>query len=230
MWEQDYYFSILLAYRTMECSLKSPTSYVTNRISFPFSYFVFTWGENLGTRQISLNIIRLTHTDVWESMGKPCSCIQFIRSCIFTTSHARIRISTTSYMRIRIRYCRSRVLHLNMQWDRSKIIITIVLNYTGKNITRLLPLALLLVHSMSNNTDGNKLRIFSGIALYYGDTYIININHIASIPKVSWEEWPTLGSVLQSFLHRQRVFQVHRTTHGEQWRPQGWAEACTPHS
>ena len=24
-----------------------------------------------------------------------------------------------------------------------------------------------------NNTDGNKLVIFSGIALYYGDTYII---------------------------------------------------------
>ena len=94
--EQDYYFSILLAYWTMECSLKSPTSYVTNRISFPFPYFVFTWGESLGTRQISLNIIRLTHTDVWESMGKPCSCMQFIRSCIFTTSHARICISTAS--------------------------------------------------------------------------------------------------------------------------------------
>ena len=24
-----------------------------------------------------------------------------------------------------------------------------------------------------NNTDGNKLVIFSGIALYYGDTYIL---------------------------------------------------------
>ena len=28
-------------------------------------------------------IIRLTHTNVWEPMGKPCSCTQFIKSCIF---------------------------------------------------------------------------------------------------------------------------------------------------
>ena len=30
-----------------------------------------------------------------------------------------------------------------------------------------------------NNTDGNKLVIFSGIAFYYGDTYIVTItrNH-----------------------------------------------------
>ena len=28
-------------------------------------------------------IIRLTHANVWESMGKPCSCMQFIKSRIF---------------------------------------------------------------------------------------------------------------------------------------------------
>ena len=56
-----------------------------------------------------------------------------------------------------------------------KIIITIVPSYTGKNITRLLPLALLLVLRTRNNTDGNKLVIFSGIALVYGDNYIIAI-------------------------------------------------------
>ena len=28
-------------------------------------------------------IIRLTHANVWESMGKPCSCMQFIKSHIF---------------------------------------------------------------------------------------------------------------------------------------------------
>ena len=28
-------------------------------------------------------IIHLTHTNVWESMGKPCSCTQFIKSRIF---------------------------------------------------------------------------------------------------------------------------------------------------
>ena len=40
-----------------------------------------------------------------------------------------------------------------------------------ENITRLLPLALLLVLRTRNNTDGNKLVIFSGIAWYYGDNY-----------------------------------------------------------
>ena len=28
-------------------------------------------------------IIFLTHANVWESMGKPCSCTQFIKSRIF---------------------------------------------------------------------------------------------------------------------------------------------------
>ena len=32
-----------------------------------------------------------THINVWESMVKPCSCTQFIKSS-FTTSHARICI------------------------------------------------------------------------------------------------------------------------------------------
>ena len=54
-----------------------------------------------------------------------------------------------------------------------KYIITIVPSYTGKNITHLLPLALLLVLCTCNNTDGNKLVIYSGIAFYYGDNYII---------------------------------------------------------
>ena len=33
-------------------------------------------------------IIRLTHTNVWESMEKPCSCTQFIKSHIlYSKSH-----------------------------------------------------------------------------------------------------------------------------------------------
>ena len=32
---------------------------------------------------IYIFIIRLTHANVWESMGKPCSCTQFIKSRIF---------------------------------------------------------------------------------------------------------------------------------------------------
>ena len=34
-------------------------------------------------RKLKHIIIRLTHTNVWESMGKPCSCMQFIKSRIF---------------------------------------------------------------------------------------------------------------------------------------------------
>ena len=37
----------------------------------------------------------------------------------------------------------------------------------------LLPLALLFVLCTRNNTDGNKLVIFSHITLYYGDNYIV---------------------------------------------------------
>jgi len=33
-------------------------------------------------------------------------------------SHARIRISTTSHVKTHIRYCKSRVLRLNVQWNR----------------------------------------------------------------------------------------------------------------
>ena len=29
-----------------------------------------------------------------------------------------------------------------------------------------------------NNTDGNKLVIFSGIALYYGDNYILPVDNV----------------------------------------------------
>ena len=47
-------------------------------------------------------------------------------------------------------------------------------SYTGKNIiTCLLPLAFLLVLCTRNNTDSNKMMIFSNIALYYGDTFIL---------------------------------------------------------
>ena len=48
---------------------------------------------------------------------------------------------------------------------KARMIITIVPSYTGKNITSLLPLALLLVLRTRNNTDSNKLMIFSSIAL-----------------------------------------------------------------
>ena len=37
------------------------------------------------------------------------------KAVFFTASHARIGISTTSHVRIRIRYCKSCALHLNVQ-------------------------------------------------------------------------------------------------------------------
>ena len=48
-----------------------------------------------------------------------------------------------------------------------KIIITIVPRYTGRNITHLLPLAMLLMLCTHNSTDSNTFMIFSGIAWYY---------------------------------------------------------------
>ena len=68
-----------------------------------------------------------------------------------------------------------------------KIIITIVPSYTGKNITHLLPVALLLMLCTRNNTDSNKLVIFPGIALYYGDNYIV-LPEILAIFKLGG--WP----------------------------------------
>ena len=50
----------------------------------------------------------------------------------------------------------------------------IVPSYTRKNITHLLPLALLHVLRTHNNTDGNNLVIFFSTALYYGDTNILS--------------------------------------------------------
>ena len=49
------------------------------------------------------NYHSLTHATVWESMGKPCRCMQVIK--IFAANH----------LRIRIRYCKSSALCLNMQ-------------------------------------------------------------------------------------------------------------------
>ena len=63
--------------------------------------------------------IRLTQANVWESMGKPCSCMQFIKSRVFNYKSrknpylvlqvTRESVSgTTSHARIRIRYYKSR--------------------------------------------------------------------------------------------------------------------------
>ena len=99
---------------------------------------------------------------------KPYFLLQVTRESISVLQVTQESVSgTTSHVRSSECAMKSKV----RSYD--KIIITIVPSYTRKNITCLLPLALLLVLHTRNNTDGNKLMIFSGIALYYGDTYII---------------------------------------------------------
>ena len=98
------------------------------------------------TSVLYIFIIRLTHTNVWESMGKPCSCTQFIKSHIFyyksrknpyqccksrqnpyqVLQVTRESVSgTTSHVR-----CVSTCNEIEGSYD--KFIITIVPSYTGK--------------------------------------------------------------------------------------------------
>ena len=97
---------------------------------------------------------------------KPYFVLQVTCESVSVLQVTRESVSgTTSHVRC-VRTCNE------MEGLYDKIIITIVPSYTGKNVTSLLPFALLLVLRTRNNTDGNKLVIFSGIALYYGDTYM----------------------------------------------------------
>ena len=94
-----------------------------------------------------------------------------------------------------------------------KIITTIVPSYTGKNITHLLPLALLLMLHTRNNTDGYKLVIFSGIALYYGDTCIVSPTCIVLFTSVSLVEFEFVWTLQRgkrtfSFSHTSKLSRV----------------------
>ena len=94
--------------------------------------------------------------------------LQFIISRIFTTSHRRICISTT------IKSCENpthAVSRLTMvQCD--KINITVVSSYTGKNIAHFVAIGIVIHAAHSYQYRRRRLVIISGIALYYGDTYI----------------------------------------------------------
>ena len=87
------------------------------------------------------------------------------------------------------------MLRLNdneIQGSCDKIIITIVPNYAKNQKKNHLFVAVGIVRT-HNYKDGNKLVIFSGIALYYGDNYnyiIVNANktrhkNVASFPSHS---------------------------------------------
>ena len=107
----------------------------------------------------------LMYGSQWGSLAAARFLLQIMRESVSVLQVTRESVSgTTSHM-----HCVWTCNEIGSSYD--KIIITIVPSYTGKNITRLLPLALLLKLRTRNNTDSNKLVIFSGIALYYGDTY-----------------------------------------------------------
>ena len=120
----------------------------------------------------------------------------------FLLQVTRESISGTTSLVCWIRTCNE------IEGSYDKTIIPIVPSYTGKTITRLLLLALLLVLSTRNNTDGSKLLIFSSIALYYGDTHIISCNwhtntqpHFDPKPRQSKHTPPSrLSQGEQSFL------------------------------
>ena len=87
-------------------------------------------------------------------------------------------------------------------------------------------LALLLVLHTRNDRDGNKLVIFSGIALYYGDTCIVRSWHSQKPPEavtehvLSWESegFPvrsqdtltTLGQYTDGHMHTVPLVRVSR--------------------
>ena len=94
-----------------------------------------------------LGILRLTHANVWESMGKPCSCIQFIK-VVFLLQVTRKSAGAVS----------------------ERAMVRMIKSFKYQAIPEKLSfVALLLVLRTRNNTNSNKLVIFSGIASYYGD-------------------------------------------------------------
>ena len=107
-------------------------------------------------------------------MRKPCRYSQLIKTCIL---YYKSRENLYQILQSHDLYQALQVTCATPEYAMSlydKIIITIVQSYTEKNITRSLPLALLLVLHTRNNTDSNKLVIFFGIPLYYGDSYIVS--------------------------------------------------------
>ena len=97
---------------TYVCERRECTMYITSGVIRAID----NWAKDDGT---TFFIIRLTHANVWESMGKLCSCTQFIKSHIFyykscenpcqVLQVTREFVSgNASHMRIRIRYYKSR--------------------------------------------------------------------------------------------------------------------------
>ena len=65
------------------------------------------------------------YTQLGGQCGKPCSCTQFINAIFYTASHVRIHI----------RYYMSRVLRLNVQWNRTFVWWSHCTKLYRKNVT-----------------------------------------------------------------------------------------------
>ena len=112
------------------------------------------------------------HLNSWECTGvngEPCSYKKKSR-IFFNASYTTVRISTIQVMYQYYNSCISRShTHNVWMWNEirdlyNKRITTIVPSY----IVRLLRLGLLFVLWTHNNTDGNQLVIFFGIAVHCG--------------------------------------------------------------
>ena len=140
----------------------------------------------MGSQQ-QLSVCQLYHCiytsnsrECTESLGKPCSCIQFIKSIFYCKSrenpyqYYKSRENLYQVLQVTLivfeHAVRSKVRRIHLVNHYHHTCSTKIL-YARKNIIYLLLLALLLVLHIHNNTDGNKLVIFSDIALYGGDTY-----------------------------------------------------------
>ena len=114
---------------------------------------------------INTIIICLTHT----SMGKPCSCIQFIKSHIFYCKSRE-----NSYQYYKLRENPYQVLQVTRTASECKGSYDKSFSPKYQAIPEKISRVCCQCHCFTrNNANGNKLVIFPNIALYYGDTYII---------------------------------------------------------
>ena len=85
-------------------------------------------------------IICLTHANVWHSMGKPCTCTQFIKSRIFYYKSHENPYQALQVTRESVSGTTSHVCCLwtcnKIESSYDKIIVTIVSSYTEKKISR----------------------------------------------------------------------------------------------
>ena len=90
----------------------------------------------------------------------------------------RIRISTTSHVRICIKYCKSRATYE----DAMKSMVHMIKSWSPYYQAIPKKISLICCHwhcylccmRTRNNTHSNNLVIFSRISLYYGDTYVLS--------------------------------------------------------